>query len=124
MRAFVRPEERSFFLKMKTRRYFCRFMSDPETMYRKRVDIKMVRETRDCILLLCKCRLLELGATEHETTAVEDPMCATWLRSRRPRLGLHPRPISTFSLPTRSLARYDGLFFLRFVNEPGPAIYL
>jgi pyruvate dehydrogenase E1 component alpha subunit len=58
-------------MEMKTYRYFGHSMSDPDTTYRKRDDIKTVRETRDCILMN-KHRLLELGATEDELTAVED----------------------------------------------------
>ncbi len=108
---------------MKVYRYVVRLMNDPKTMYHKRYGIKTARETCDCILF-CKSNLLELSASDDKFTVVKDPMCATWLISKKPRLGLHPRPISTFSLPTCSLARYGGVFFLRFVNEPGPAIYL
>lgn len=58
-------------IEMKTYRYHGHSMSDPDTTYRSREDIKLVRDTLDPIGL-CKHRLAELGASEDDLKTIED----------------------------------------------------
>ncbi len=97
-------------------------MSGLGTTYRKRDDIKKVRETRDCILL-CKHHLLELGATEDAITAIET---RAWDLVEKPVIEAKTTPPADINLLVATgevRRRVFFFFFARLINEPSGLVF-
>jgi len=80
-------------MEMETYRYHGHSMSDPDTTYRTRDDIKLVRETRDPILIL-RNRLIEAGlATDDELKSIEKEVRAQVQKEVDEALKADPTPL-------------------------------